>query len=242
MPQHDPATERPQLISTPVLDAVLLARVAELNHDYLDLLARERVDCAVAAQLQHFPERVARELSTLAPAARSELAAAPFTLYSLALDDERFWRTACDGEAASLEQRYGQRGPAWLQGPFCEAALMQAWRVATLSPLAARLVYAMSEEAARRLAATPPWRLKRSVVEQPALLTPRWPTNAAFWPDLVRYAAASDSRRLRTTQLLGCCLLAAELELPAERRRRMPASPASLSAPSPPPRLDTARI
>jgi hypothetical protein len=226
----------------PVLDAPLLARIAELNRDYLDLLACERADRAVAAQLQYFPDRVARDLAMLAPAARRELAAAPFTLYSLSLDDERFWRTGSDGEAASLDQRYGHGGPAWLQGPFCEAALMQAWRVATLSPLAARIVYAFSEDAARRLAGTPPWRLKRIVVEQPALLTPRWPTNAAFWPDLVRYAAAADSRRLRTTQLLGCCLLAGELECAAERRRRMPSSRAPLTAPTPPSRLDPIRL
>jgi hypothetical protein len=216
----------------PVLDAALLARIAELNHDYLDLLARECAERAVAAQLQHLPERVARALAALPPAARSELAAAPFALYSLSFDDERFWRAPVGGDAASLEQRYGHRGPAWLQGPFCEAALLQAWHLAACSPLATRMVYAMSEEAARRLATTPLWRLKRIVNEQPALLTPRWPANPAFWPDLVSYAAAADSRRLRTTHLLGCCLIAAEIEGASERvRRRSISSGAAPAAP-----------
>src|SRR5688572_20941866 len=167
MPQPEPATERPQLNSMPVLDAALLMRITELNRDYLDLLAREHAERAVAAQLQYFPERVARELATLTPAARRELAAAPFTLYSLSFDDERFWRATCDRDAASLDQRYGHRGPAWLQGPFCEAALLQAWHLAVCTPLAARIVYALSDDAARRLAITPLWRLKRIVNEQP---------------------------------------------------------------------------
>jgi hypothetical protein len=234
MPQLNPATERPNDISMPVLSAALLKRIAELNRDYLDLLAREHAAPAVAAQLQYFPERLARELAALAPAARRELAAAPFALYSLSLDNERFWRPAGDVEAASIEQRYGHHGQAWLQGPFCEAALLQAWHLAACSALAARIVYAMSEEAAHRLAATPLWRLKRAVNEHPALLTPRWPLNAAFWPDLVRFAAVADSRRLRTTLLLGCCLTAAELEGTGERmrRRQLASSGASVRAPA----------
>jgi hypothetical protein len=204
----------------PVLDVALLAHIAELNQDYLDLLACERADHAVAAQLQYLPERVTRALAALTPAARREVAAAPFALYSLSFEDERFWRAPVGAEAASLEQRYGHRGPAWLQGPFCEAALLQAWHLAACSPLATRIVYALSEEAAGRLAKTPLWRLKRIVNEQPALLTPRWPANPAFWPDLVTYAAAADSRRLRTTQLLGCCLMAAELEAAQGHVRR----------------------
>ena len=220
MPQLNPATERPMNVSTPVLDAALLTRIAELNRDYLDLLAREYATPAVAAQLQYFPASVARALAALEPSARRDLAGAPFALYSLSLDNERLWRAPVDVEADSLEQRYGHRGQAWLQGPFCEAALVQAWHLALCSGLAARIVYAMSEEAVRRLAATPLWRLKRIVNEHPAVLSPRWPTNPAFWPDLVRFAAVADSRRLRATLLLGCCLTAAELECPSERRRR----------------------
>ena len=43
-------------------------------------------------------------------------------------------------------------------------------------------------------------------------MTPRWPANPAFWPDLIRFAASGDSRRLETTQLLGNQLIAVELE------------------------------
>jgi hypothetical protein len=238
MPQLNPATERPIDVSMPVLDAALLARIAELNRDYLDLLAREYATPAVAAQLQYFPERVARELAALGPSARRELAGAPFALYSLSLDNERLWRAPGDAETDSFEQRYGHRGQAWLQGPFCEAALLQAWHLAICSALAARILYAMSEDAARRLAATPLWRLKQVVSEHPALLSPRWPSNPAFWPDLVRFAAAADSRRLRATLLLGCCLTAAELECPSERRRRALAS--SAAPLRPPSRLTSA--
>jgi hypothetical protein len=49
---------------------------------------------------------------------------------------------------------------------------------------------------------------------------PRWPTNPAFWPDLIRLAAANDTRRLGTARLLGTQLIAAELELACVLSRR----------------------
>ena len=75
-------------------------------------------------------------------------------------------------------------------------------------------------------------RCRKCKGEHPLLLTPRWPNNAAFWSALVQFAADADSRLVRTTQLLGCCLTAADLEHPTEcvRRRHL----TSLAAPRPP--------
>jgi hypothetical protein len=203
--------------SAPVLSAALLARVHELNLDYVELLISEHASPACAAQLQHLPPRLAPTIASLVSGSRRALAAAPFTLYSLGFEDERFWRTACAMQAQALGQRYSSASGASLQGPFCELALLHAWHVATSSPLAARMVYAMPEATAYRLAATPLWQVRRIATDHPDLLAPRWPTNPAFWPDLVHFAAAGDVHRLRTAQLLGHQLIAAELECAAAR-------------------------
>jgi hypothetical protein len=212
--------------SSPVLSAALLARICELNVDYIGLLLAERADATGSAQLQHLQPRVAAALALLPPDALRSLCAAPFSLYSLGFEDEGFWRVACEPRGQPLAQRYAGPSALPLQTRFCEVALLYAWHVASCSALAARMVYAMPDAIAARLASSPLWRLRRIAVEYPALLAPRWPTNPSFWPDLVRFAAANDAARLQMTQLLGNQLIAAELECV-----RTP------SAPPPSPRL-----
>jgi hypothetical protein len=211
----NPPRDRALAGSSPVLGAALLARIYEFNLDYLELLACEHASPNSAAQLQYLPPGLGVSAATLSMEARRALAAAPFTLYSLGFEDHAFWLAACAGETSSVEQRYAPAAAPSIQGPFCESALLYAWYVVSTAPLAARLLYAMNEGAARCLAAAPLWRLKRIANDFPALLTPRWPTNPGFWPDLVRFAAANDRRRLRTAQSLGHQLIAAELECAA---------------------------
>jgi hypothetical protein len=209
--------ERSPGASAPVLNAALLARVHELNLDYVELLISEHASPGCAAQLQHLPPRLAPTIASLAEGSRRALAATPFTLYSLGFEDERFWRTVCATQAQALVQRYSSATGTWMQGPFCELAVLHAWHVATSSPLAARMVYAMPEATAYRLAATPLWQVRRIATDHPDLLAPRWPMNPAFWPDLAYFAATGDMHRLRTAQLLGHQLIAAELEYAGAR-------------------------
>jgi hypothetical protein len=120
-----------------------------------------------------------------------------------------------------MGERYAQPHCASLQASLCEVALLYAWHVATSSPIAARLVYAMPEAVAQRLTAAPPWYIRRLAVHHASLLMPRWPTNPGFWPDLVRFAAAGDQQRLATAKLLGSQLIAAELQGSALRSPRL---------------------
>jgi hypothetical protein len=216
--------EGSQGASAPVLSAALLARVHELNLDYVELLVSEQMSPGGAAQLQHLPPRLPPMIASLSDSSRRSMAAAPFTLYSLGFEDEGFWRAACAPQTQPLGRRCSSGEGGWLQGPFCELALLHAWHVATCSPLAARMVYAMPEATAHRLAATPLRQIRRIANDHTELLAPRWPANPAFWPDLVYFAAAGDAQRLRTAQLLGHQLIAAELEYVAARSsdRRAP--------------------
>lgn len=205
--------------TTPVLTQELLARIRELNLDYLELMLAEQATADEGGQLQHLPARVREALAMLPPSARSALAAMPYTLYSLGFEDDTFWRFACDPAALlapmSVRERYAPARAAALHSSFCELALLYAWHVATSHRLASRVIYAMPEGTARRLAAVPLSLLKRIAVNHPGLLMPRWPTNPGFWPDLVRFAASNDESRLATAKLLGNQLIAAELELAA---------------------------
>jgi len=203
--------------SAPVLSAAVLARICELNLDYLELLAAEQSTSATSeGQLQYLPCKLHAAIADLAPPARAALAALPYTLYSLGFEDEKLWRSLAEPAALaaslSVTERYAQPRDASLQAALCEVALLYAWHVATSSPLAARLIYAMPETIAQRLTAAPPWYIRRLAVHHASLLMPRWPTNPGFWPDLIRFAAAADGQRLATAKVLGSQLIAAELQ------------------------------
>jgi hypothetical protein len=203
--------------SLPVLSAAVLARIHELNLDYIELLAAEHNGGGVCdGQLQHLPCKLHATIASLTPTARMSLAALPHTLYSLGFEDEKLWRSLAEPAALasslSMRERYAQPHGYSLQASLCEVALLYAWHVATASPLAARLIYAMPEAVAQRLTAAPPWYVRRLAVHHASLLMPRWPTNPGFWPDLVHFAAAGDQQRLATVKVLGSQLIAAELQ------------------------------
>jgi hypothetical protein len=199
--------------TAPVLSAAVLARIHELNLDYLELLAAEH---SGQGQLQHLPCRLHAAIAGLSQPARVALATLPYTLYSLGFEDEKLWRSLAEPNAVaaslSMSERYAQPHTSSVQASLCEVALLFAWHVATSSPLAARLIYAMPESVTQRLTAGPPWYVRRLAVHHESLLMPRWPTNPGFWPDLVRFAAAGDQQRLATAKVLGSQLIAAELQ------------------------------
>lgn len=204
----------------PVLRAGVLAQLQQLNLEYLDLLIAGGSPSGGPTQIEQLPAHLDKALVALSASGRGLLAALPYTLYSLGFEDAAFWRNACHAARPSqdvpIEQRY-PAGTASLQRSFCEVALMHAWHVAVSNRLAARLAYAMPDAVLAGVVATPLWRLKWIAAEYPTLLSPRWPTNPGFWPDLVRFASSGDARRFATVKLLGSQLIAAELELAAGR-------------------------
>jgi hypothetical protein len=204
-------------MAAPVLDAALLTRVQQLNLDYLELLVAEHATAECAAQLQHLPPTQRAALASLPASALRLLAATPYTLYSLGVEDENFWASISANSTEALPSavvhRYARATDTTAQYAFCNLALMHAWHVAATNTMAARVVYAMPHATSQRLAATPLWQVSRIALSHTTLLMPRWPTNPAFWPDLIRLAAANDQRRLPTAKLLGLQLIAAELEV-----------------------------
>jgi hypothetical protein len=203
--------------AAPVLDAALLKSIQQLNLDYLELLVAEHAMGECAAQLQHLPPTQRAALAALPASALLAMAETPYTLYSLGVEDENFWASICadsiEGIPSTVVRRYAPTPDTTAQFAFCNLALFHAWHVAAANPMAARVLYAMPYTTAQRLAATPLWQIRCIASRHAALLMPRWPTNPAFWPDLIRFAASKDARRLITARLLGVQLIAAELEV-----------------------------
>lgn len=226
--------DRESDVRPPVLEPALLERIHQLNVDYLELLVTERDAAEGASQLQHIPLRERAALTSLSPSAIRALAELPYTLYSLGFESEHFWDAMCVNATAltspAAVDRYGVVGDSSPQCAFCELALFHAWHVVAANTMAARVVYAMPYATAQRLACTPLWQLRYIAASYAELMMPRWPTNPAFWPDLVRFATNNDKRRLHTTRLLGTQLIAAELEVACELSRRGPRA-AALASP-----------
>lgn len=211
----------------PVLPAALLSQVHELNRDYVELLLAGRLLPAPGMSGETLPTRIIEGLADLDAEARTALSGCAYTLYSPGFDDRRFWQTVlspadlsqvAEAEEGVAEKRYGTRGPTSMQAAFSEVALFAAWHAAASHTMAARFLFGMPDETAAIFNSAPLWQIRRVAFDYPGLLTPRWPLNPAFWPDLIRFAAAGDAVKLEAAQLLGSQLIAAELH--GERQLR----------------------
>lgn len=218
----------------PVLTAPTLSGIHDLNTSYLELLIADRDGQHVASSL---PLAVITGLAELSASARRALAACPYALYSLGVEHPEFWRTTADNRKVAEEApRYQLQRSLSAESCFGSNALFFAWHVANEKRIAAKVLFAMPEVVVAALARLQLWELQRVAFESHAL-KPRWPTNAGFWPDLVRFAARDDLERLNTTQLLGSQLIAAELRAFSATRSVMrgplAASPGGASLPIP---------
>lgn len=195
---------------SPILTNDLLARLGDLNRDFLELVIAEHA--AGVGGVRRLSERVIDALASCSQESRRALASTAFSLYSLGFEDQHFWRSAVRIGEQPIDARYGMLSSAVMQSAFCEIALVHAWHVAVTQPFAARVMYGMSAEIIEFMRLIRLWQLKRIAAEYPGLLTPRWPANPCFWPDMAKFARAGDWPRLATVQRLGLQLIAVELQ------------------------------
>jgi hypothetical protein len=215
----DSRTEGMPGSAAPVLAVDLLGRLQQLNLDYLDLLIAEAAR-PVRGGIRHLPDPVLESLRKADRAALRLLASAAFSLYSLGFEDQEFWRTALRAdlvESQPVDARYGSASAAVVHNAFCEIALLHAWHVAVSQPLAARLIHGMPATLVERMTKAQLWRLRRIAIDHPGLLMPRWPANPCFWPEMIKFAASGDARRLHALQQLGHQLLAIDLLASSDR-------------------------
>ena len=204
-------------VVTPILTADLLGRIHQLNFDYLELLAADGTS-PIATGPRCLPDRVIESLRNASTDTRQQIAASSFALYSLGFEDQEFWRTALRFDEQPLDGRYATMSSTTVHASFCELALLHAWHVALTQPIAARMIYAMPTPIIERIARAKLWQLRRIAVDHPAVLMPRWPTNPCFWPEMIKFAASGDTRRLHALQQLGHQLIAIDLQTSTEKR------------------------
>lgn len=190
-----------------ILGDALLARVHQLNKDYVELLLQQPADsCGLPAALLH-------GLAQLPEPARVQLGTVPYALFSLGFEDPPLWDCILESGAPPEASAHRYAVTAVCSADvFCETALFFAWHTAVLNRLAARFLFAMSDALVERFVHTPLSRLRHIAAEFPYLMQPRWRTNPCFWLDLVRFSATQDWSHLKLTQLLGMHLTAIDLD------------------------------
>jgi hypothetical protein len=93
-------------VVSPILTADLLARIHQLNLDYLELLIAEHT-CPELGGMRYLPDRVLEALRATSSDARQMLATTAFSLYSLGFEDQEFWRSALRLDPQPIDGRYG---------------------------------------------------------------------------------------------------------------------------------------
>jgi hypothetical protein len=195
------------------VDGKLRQEQADLNYSFIELvtrLYREAPPGADAALLGLRREWVA-DISRMRHRKRREIADCPFALYSLHLQDTRFWSSVrphhVPGDYAGhapcgieLEQRLVQ---------FSLTALMHAWSVACSNEYGARLLLGVPQPVVRRVAALPVTLIEKVVRRSPALLHARLAGNRRFWPDLIACVDHGSKQQRFAAKLLGAQLIAA---------------------------------
>jgi hypothetical protein len=202
------------------ISATLLARLRELNGDYLELLCDARA--AEVCGGRELPNEVVQSLARISPDARRVLAASPFALFTLRFADAEFWRHAI--QSAAREPATGRYGltatPDRPRCAFAAVALAFAWHVVQSDRMAARLLLGMSDPVGRCLLHAPLSRLERLAGEEAGIVAPRWSGNPRFWPDIMKFAAAQDWPKLVSACALGRQLTAADFETALRTSRK----------------------
>ncbi len=201
----------------PILAPAAVALLIKINRDYLDLLiagwqeGASVLDDGVMSQLGGVPAEVL-----------DSIAACSYALFALEFPaDFSATRIASQVHDPVTERYSTSAGDAGAWPAFITTAWFYAWHLSRNSPLSARVMLGLSIAGAEELARLDPWQLRHIAGRQPAPLSPRWPTNPCFWPDLVRFADNRNPLRLCVARLLGMQLLAADMvPLPAARERR----------------------
>jgi hypothetical protein len=210
-------TTRARPVPTTILPATLLGQIQALNVDYLDLLLFELdTPGSCKAGLRALPSALVPMLKQLPRAGRESIAACPFTLFSLGFERPALLTALlCTAQRDIREQYATPINQQTLERSFFELALVFASHVLQMDRIAARILFGMTDDIAAALARAPLWLLKHVASDPQHELTPRWPRNPHFWPDLLGFAHSGDTARLDMTRTQGLQIMAAEQ---AERR------------------------
>jgi hypothetical protein len=192
-------------------DGALLAPVAEINEQMLELLKVKAIEPAPVG------DRAAPRLVSLLrdqwrrldPRAQRRLSACPYLLLDAGFSQAARWDRLLSAGVMDAPARGvyfdGRVGVALIR-----RMLLLAWHLARSNRLMAGVTLGLSAAVAERIAAT---RLKdlEAVAElAPAWILPRWEQQPIVWQQLIGAACSDHPLSLRQAQLRGLQLLARE--------------------------------
>ena len=176
------------------LDPALLRPLYELNRHWLELLAGPLFGGAVGPgagrgdweRLSPF-DRIAMPVAQLEPSLRSAMAHCPVALFGARFHDGSYWGRIsglyCIHEPVprlTSNEPLDDARRAALAG-FASLVFFHAWHVIQLNPIAARVLFGMSDPVASIFKEVPLPRLQQLAEAHPQTITPRWMERPLFW-------------------------------------------------------------
>lgn len=200
------------------LRADILASLAELNEQYLDLIAGQAMtNPPLYEQGQPLLRELRPQLLSLDPGARRRAASCPYLLADAGFADPQRWlwaRGYCvrDSGFSPLDQ--------YLSTPQATALARQvityAWHIARTHASAGRMLLGMTARTCEVLSAYTLRQVGELAEFHPQWLQPRWPGHARMWQELLKGAIAGEGFLLEQARMRGVQLLAAEARSSAQ--------------------------
>jgi hypothetical protein len=139
----------------------------------------------------------------LEPAQRRRLAAQPFLLFSIGLEDGARWRVLTDDVlAAESRRRIAESRPRAVPVIYARLLVHYAWHLARTAPLTAGLVAGMAGASAAALRDCHVEHLDALAERGAQWLQPRWMDAPSLWNDLLRAARSEDTAALARSAAL----------------------------------------
>jgi hypothetical protein len=187
------------------------APLAELNAEWLGLLATRVADGSPGAPVPPLIAQLRDEWATLSTQAVRRLSAAPYSLFDVGIAQAGSWLerrvTGVHEQAQRIELPYFDLSIA---RSITRRTLVYAWHLARSRPRAACLVFGTTINAVESLAACSLSALELVAERNACALRPRWPGQVSFWRALLAAASADTDARLQELLLGGIQRLAAE--------------------------------
>jgi hypothetical protein len=205
----------PQVTMSGVWDHALLAPIAEINEQMLEVLRAMATD-EEAIEGRHAPKLVSslrEQWRHLDLKAQHRLSACPYLLVDGGFSQAERWDRALPGAVMDAPVRGGyfmSRGGVAL----IRRMLVLAWHLARSNRLMAAVVLGMSAPSAERIALTRLRDLEAVAELAPAWILPRWEQQPVVWQQLIAAACSEHPFSLHQAQLRGLQLLARELARP----------------------------
>jgi hypothetical protein len=187
----------------------MLASLAELNEQYIDLLA---VQAMTNTPSGHPLVRELRPLlMVLDPGARRRAASCPYLLLDAGFADPQRWLWARgyhvqDGERMPLEQYLTMPQATSL----ARLVFAYAWHLARTHGSAARMILGMSSRTTEILGTYTLRQMTDLAELHPQWLQPRWPAHVRMWRELLGSSMKGEGPLLEQARMRGLQLLAAE--------------------------------